>query len=276
MGEIDLRNGAAISDPDPAVPPPPMAVHRRGRGPDVVLFHGGMGSWRHWARNIDPLAARFTVHALDHPSYGASASVPRDMTGPAYLDLVHDLFVEMFPGGAPLRFAGFSFGGAIAANLARRLGPRVTHLCLVSPAGFPTRRFGDLPTRSYKEAEGDEALFREICRHNLLVNMLSDPASVTEDAVDIQADGVRRARFNSRKVSGGGTLLGDLARLSCRIRLLWGERDDSPFRPADLLIGEIREAVGALDVHRIPGAGHWSAFENAPEVNRLMLEFLTS
>jgi pimeloyl-ACP methyl ester carboxylesterase len=276
MGEIDLRNGAAISDPDPAVPPPPMAVHRRGRGPDVVLFHGGMGSWRHWARNIDPLAARFTVHALDHPSYGASASVPRDMTGPAYLDLVHDLFVEMFPGGAPLRFAGFSFGGAIAANLARRLGPRVTHLCLVSPAGFPTRRFGDRPTRSYKEAEGDEALFREICRHNLLVNMLSDPASVTEDAVDIQADGVRRARFNSRKVSGGGTLLGDLARLSCRIRLLWGERDDSPFRPADLLIGEIREAVGALDVHRIPGAGHWSAFENAPEVNRLMLEFLTS
>jgi len=26
-----------------------------------------------------------------------------------------------------------SFGGAIAASLARRLGPRVTHLCLVSP-----------------------------------------------------------------------------------------------------------------------------------------------
>jgi pimeloyl-ACP methyl ester carboxylesterase len=275
MGESDPRAGA-IPGPAPAGAPPRMAVHRRGRGPDVVLFHGGMGSWRHWIRNIDPLAARFTVHALDHPSYGASASVPRDMGGPAYLDLVHDLFVEMFPGDAPLRFAGFSFGGAIAANLARRLGPRVTHLCLVSPAGFPTRRFGDRPTRSYKEAGGDEALFREICRHNLLVNMLSNPAKVTEEAVDIQADGVRRARFNSRKVSGGGTLLGDLARLSCRIRVLWGERDDSPFRPADLLIGEIRDAVGTLDVHRIPGAGHWSAFENAPEVNRLMLEFLTS
>jgi 2-hydroxy-6-oxonona-2,4-dienedioate hydrolase len=252
---------------------PPMAVHRRGSGPDVVLFHGGMGSWRHWTRNIGALAERFTVHALDHPSYGASAPVSRDMTGPTYLDLVHDLFVEMFPGDAPLRFAGFSFGGAIAANLARRLAPRVTHLCLVSPAGFPTRRFGDRPTRSYKGAESDDGLFREICRHNLLVNMLSDPASATEEAVDIQADGVRHARFNSRKVSGGGTLLGDLRQLGCRIRLLWGERDDSPFRPADLLIGEIREVVRALDVHRIPGAGHWSAFENAPAVNRLMLEF---
>ena len=254
-----------------------MAVRRSGSGPDVVLFHGGMGSWRHWTRNIGPLAERFTVHALDHPSYGASASVPRDMTGAAYLDLVHQLVLEMFPGDAPLRFAGFSFGGAIAANLARRLAPRVTHLCLVSPAGFPTRRFGDRPTRSYKDAGDDEKLFREICRHNLLVNMLTDPAGITEETIDIQAECVRRTRFNSRKVSGGGTLLADLARLECRIRVLWGERDDSPFRPADLLIGELREAVGGtLDIHRIRNAGHWSAYENADEVNRLMLTFFAS
>jgi pimeloyl-ACP methyl ester carboxylesterase len=253
-----------------------MAVRTRGSGPDVVLFHGGMGSWRHWTRNIEPLAERFTVHALDHPSYGASASVPRETTGKEYLDLVHRLFVEMLPGDAPLRFAGFSFGGAIAANLARRLGARVTHLCLVSPAGFPPRTFGERPTRSYREAGNDERLFREICRHNLLVNMLSDPASVTEEAVDIQAYGVRHARFNSRKVSGGGTLLDDLARLDGRVRLLWGVGDDSSFRPADLLIGEIGRVVGDLDLHRIPAAGHWSAYENAGEVNRLMLEFFTS
>lgn len=253
-----------------------MNVHRVGAGPDLVLFHGGMGSWKHWIRNVEPLATRFSVHALDLPSYGASASVPRETTGAAYLDLVHGLIGEMLPGDAPLRLGGFSFGGAIAANLARRLGPRVTHLALVSPAGFPMRHFADRPTRSYKEAGDDERLFREICRHNLLINMLSDPASVAEDTVDIQAECVRRTRFNSRKVSAGGTLLGDLAQLGCRIRLLWGERDDSPFRPADRLIGEIREAVGTLDAHRIPRAGHWSAYENAAEVNRLMMEFFSS
>jgi 2-hydroxy-6-oxonona-2,4-dienedioate hydrolase len=255
--------------------PPRMAVHRWGRGADLVLFHGGMGSWKHWIRNVDALAARFTVHALDHPSYGDSASVPRETTGPAYLDLVHRLFVEMFPGDRPLRLAGFSFGAAIAANLARRFGPRVTHLCLVSPGGFPRRIFGERPIRSYKEAAGEERKFREICRHNLLVNMLSDPASVTEETLDIQVDLVRRTRFDSRKVSAGGTLLGDLAALSCRVRLLWGERDDSAFRPASLLIGEI-QATGVRDVHRIPRAGHWSAYENASEVNRLMLEFFES
>jgi len=241
-----------------------------------VLFHGGMGSWKHWIRNVEALATRFTVHAVDHPSYGASATVARETTGAEYLDLVHELFVPMFPGEAPLRFAGFSFGGAIATNLARRLAPRVSHLCLVSTAGFPARRFGDRPLRSYKEAGNDEQRFREISRHNLLVNMLSDPASVTEEAIDIQSAGVRQARFDSRKVSAGGTLLGDLTALKCRIRVLWGERDDSAFRPAGLLLGEIREAAVAAEIHRIPRAGHWSAYENADEVNRLMLEFFSS
>jgi len=253
-----------------------IAMQRRGQGPDVVLFHGGMGSWKHWIRNIDALAGRFTVHALDHPSYGDSPSVPRETTGPEYLDLMYRIITETFPGDAALRFAGFSFGGAIAANLARRLSRRVTHLALISPGGFPRRRFGDRPTRSYKDIAGDDALFREVCRHNLLVNMLSEPAGVTEEAVDIQAECVRRARFDSRKVSAGGTLLGDLAALKCRMRLLWGERDDSAFRPASLLIGEIRDAAPTLDVHRIPRAGHWSAYENAPEVNRLLLEFFSS
>jgi pimeloyl-ACP methyl ester carboxylesterase len=256
-----------------------MAVRRLGGGPDLVLFHGGMGSWKHWIRNVEPLAEYFTVHALDHPSYGDSAPVPRETTGPQYLDLVHGLLLEALPGAAPLRFAGFSFGAAIAASMARRLGPRVSHLALISPGGFPMRKFGERPIRSYKEAGNDERLFREICRHNLLVNMLSDPASVSEEAVDIQVDLVRRTRFDSRKVSGGGTLLGDLAdvaRRGGRIRLLWGERDDSTFRPAKLLIGEIEGAVPDLDVHRVPEAGHWSAYENAPEVNRLLLEFFRS
>ena len=256
-------------------PVPAMAVHTRGSGPGLVLFHGGMGSWRHWTRNIGPLSERFTVHALDHPSYGASAPVPRETTGAEYLDLVHRLFVEMLPGAAPLRFAGFSFGAAIATNLARRLGDRVTHLCLVSPAGFAPRPYADRPTRSYREAGTDERKFREICRHNLLVNMLASPDSVTEESVDIQAYGVRHTRFNSRKVSGGGTLLDDLAHVTSRVRLLWGDKDDSPFRPADVLIGQIRAVIPELDLHRIPNAGHWSAYENAPEVNRRLLEFFT-
>ena len=232
----------------------PMAVHRSGRGPDLVLFHGGMGSWKHWIRNVEPLAARFTVHALDHPSYGDSAPVPRETTGAAYLDLVHDLFVEMFPGDAPLRFAGFSFGGAIATHLARRLGPRVTHLCLVSPGGFPTRSFGERPIRSYKEAGDDDALFREICRHNLLVNMLSDPAQRHRGGASTSRSTASAARASTAARSAAAARCSTTSRSSHvrDPRCCGASGDDSAFRPADLLIGEIRAAVGTLDLHRIP------------------------
>lgn len=255
---------------------PVIAVQTQGSGPDVVLFHGGMGCWKHWIRNIGPLSEHYTVHALDQPSYGESATVPRDMTGPEYLDLVYDAFMNVFPDDTPLKLAGFSFGGAIATNLAARLGDRVTHLCLVSTAGLPPKTYPKRPTRSYKSAGDDEALFREICRHNLLINMLSHPKSVTEETVDIQAYCVRHTRFNSRKVSGGGTLPDDLANMTCKLRVLWGEGDDSPFSPAQDKLDQIRAAVGDLDLHRIPNAGHWSAYENAPEVNRLMLEFFNA
>ena len=73
---------SADDQPQPTDRAPRMAVRRTGSGPDVVLFHGGMGSWKHWIRNVEPLAQPFTVHALDHPSYGASAPVPRETTGP--------------------------------------------------------------------------------------------------------------------------------------------------------------------------------------------------
>ncbi len=255
---------------------PVMAVETCGSGPDVVLFHGGMGCRKHWIRNIGALSEHYTVHAVDQPSYGESARVPREMTGAEYLDLVYETFVNLFPGNVPLRFAGFSFGGAIAANLAARLGDRVTHLCLISTAGLPPKTYPKRPTRSYKSAGDDEALLREICRHNLLVNMLSASESITEDTIDIQVYCVRHTRFNSRKVSGGGTLPADLANMTCKLRVLWGEGDDSPYSPAADKLDQIRDVVGDLDLHRIPNAGHWSAYENAPEVNRLMLAFFNA
>ena len=42
--------------------------------------------------------------------------------------------------------------GRMGANMARRLGARVSHVGLISPGGFPRRRFGERPIRSYKGA----------------------------------------------------------------------------------------------------------------------------
>jgi len=59
------------------------------------------------------------------PRLGA---VARETTGAAYLDLVHACSSDMFPGDGAAAVRRVSPSAAIAANLARRLAPRVTHV----------------------------------------------------------------------------------------------------------------------------------------------------
>src|SRR5258708_6334617 len=43
-----------------------------GQGPALVLLHGWAGSWRHWARNIEPLSRQYRLLAVDLPGQGDS------------------------------------------------------------------------------------------------------------------------------------------------------------------------------------------------------------
>src|ERR1700722_10585040 len=44
--------------------------------PVLVLFHGGAGSWRHWAHNIDVLSQTYRLLVPDLPGLGESAFPP--------------------------------------------------------------------------------------------------------------------------------------------------------------------------------------------------------
>lgn len=255
---------------------PVMAAHVVGSGPPLVMLHGGFGCWKHWVRNVGPLSEHFTVHAVDLPSYGASAPVPRETTGEEYLELVHDEFIKRFGNSEVLRLVGFSFGGAISTYLAGRLKQRVSHLALKSPAGFPPQPDGIRNRMSYKAARGDEEAMRTAIRFNLLQNMLFYPDSLDEEAMTIQRYCVDNTRFDSRKISGGGLLFDNLKKTTCPVIVLWGEKDDFDFRPADPMIADMLAAKSDIEVHRIPKAGHWSAYENAPVVNRSLIDFMTS
>jgi len=253
-----------------------MAVHQEGSGPPLVMLHGGFGCWRLWVRNVGPLAEHFTVHACDLPCYGESAKIPKETSGEDYLELVYQEILRRFPNDETLRFVGFSFGGAISTYPAGRLKDRVSHLTLISPGGFPSQSRGSIRNMmSYKAAQGDEAKMMQAVRHNLLQHMLFYYDSVDEQALEIQRYCVDRTSFDSRKVSRGGGLAENLAQITAKLMVLWGEKDDFDFRPADEMIAQIRAVVPDLELHRISRAGHWSAYENAPEVNARIIDFMT-
>lgn len=251
-----------------------LSVRTWGEGEALVLLHGGMGSWRHWIRNLDALAARFTVHAVDMPGCGDSDSVSRDIADDDYITLVVDA-LDAVGGAKPFNLAGFSFGGIMAAMVAARMGARIRKLSLVSPGGFG-KSPRPLDLRKIPPDAAGLAAVREVLRHNLRVMMLADPASVTEDAVDLHYANVRRTRFDGRRFSVSNRMGETLGRIVCPIQTVWGERDALPYPDVHARIAACRAAVPGIRVDVVPGSGHWVQYETPEPVNRALLDFFGS
>lgn len=253
---------------------PEIATKRAGDGPLFLLLHGGMGSWNHWARNIEALATHFTVCAADLPGYGASPDVDRDMSGADYRALVCRAVGVIVGDTADFRIAGFSFGGALSSGVAAHFGDRVKGLSLIGASGFGRPKEGRrVNTRSYKSAGDDEAKYREIVRENLLSFMLSDPETADEDAIAYHGGNVRRTRFDSRKVSLGDTQRRDLAKIMCPLQLIWGSEDVTAYPSIEARVALCRERVPDLQFDLIQGASHWAMYDSADAVNDLLLDF---
>ena len=92
-----------------------LNVKRAGAGHPLLMFHGGMGSWTHWVRNIDVLAEHFEVRAIDAPSYGESEQVDYGLTPQEYLQVAIASVNRIVKDDESFSIVGFSFGGAIGS-----------------------------------------------------------------------------------------------------------------------------------------------------------------
>lgn len=245
-----------------------------GRGPDLLLFHGGRGSRNHWVRNIDALAAHFRVFALDLPGYGASPDALDKSDPDAYIDFLYGALETLDLSGEPFHVVAFSFGATVAASIAPRLGKRLKTLSLIGPSGFGRGPGYPRELRSLKGAEGSPAAVKEIIAHNLGLTMLSSPRAVTDEAIGIHQANLARSRFNSHKVSIRASVVSDLARVQCPVQILWGKCDRLAHPSVAARVDACRNALPSVRIDLIPGAGHWAQFENAPQANRVLLEFL--
>lgn len=244
-----------------------------GQGEPLILFHGGRGSWNHWLRNIAPLAARYSVFALDLPGFGESVVVPRAMPIEAYLDVLGEGVAAM-TGDTPALFAGFSFGAMAAAGLAARLGPRVRKLSLLAPSGWGNDRgVGD---GLYKGLKGTRtaAERRAVHRHNLGIAHLADPASLTEEAVSLQIYNIESATYDSAAAGSLPLLFDYLAGYAGPIQVLMGTQDIIQAPSVDARIARLAERFPRIRFDRIEGAAHWAQYDKPAAYDRALLAFL--
>ncbi|HUV32459.1 MAG TPA: alpha/beta fold hydrolase [Devosiaceae bacterium] len=178
-----------------------------GNGEPLVLMHGGAGSWDHWVRNVDALGTTFRVIAIDQPSYGDSTRVEWDISNHDYLGVVANAVREMCGDAPRVHFAGFSFGGLIAAATAVVFGSRTASLSMTGGAGYGPpkgREFTLESRRRLAERLGRTPTARELrAMHadNLAKLMIWDRAKVDDWAIDMQFRNVERTRFDSRRLS---------------------------------------------------------------------------
>lgn len=246
-----------------------------GEGEPVVLLHGGFGSWNHWVRNIEALAARYRVIAADMPGQGDSDDPPHPYDADSLAGIVADGITRVTHAGERVRLVGFSFGAVIGSVAAARLGDRIVSFTAVGAAGFGARgRVTQDMTRITPEmspAEQDAAY-----RHNLGLLMVADPAHVDDLAMLIQRRNTERNRIRSRPISVTDKLSVTLPAIRARIDLIWGDRDVTAigyFEPRHALLRSIQPdaRIAMLD-----GVGHWVQYEDAPRFNATLMEFLAT
>ena len=106
-----------------------VAVHVSGpeEAPALVVLHGALGSTRlETDRLVRVWERRFRVHAVDFRGHGESSALDR---APVWDDFTADVLAaaEALPA---FRLFGFSMGGAVALDVASRLGGRVERLAV--------------------------------------------------------------------------------------------------------------------------------------------------
>jgi pimeloyl-ACP methyl ester carboxylesterase len=243
-----------------------------GSGEPVVLLHGGMGSWMHWISNIPELAQALALLVPDMPGHMDSA-MPSPYTPEAVATILADGIDSILGPGRRYSVVGFSFGAAIAGQVARLGGSRVRSLVLVSPGGLGLRR-GQIEGIQRWRHLADAAERRAVHRRNLGTAMISDPSHVDDLAVYIHAQSTERAKPVSAPISLGGSLRECLPQVEAKLAGIWGAQDpaSSPYMAERIAVLHGLQPDAPIIV--IDGASHWVQYEAPRRFNAALLEVL--
>jgi non-heme chloroperoxidase len=106
-----------------------LRYDRAGSGPAVIFVHGWLCNRTFWERQVVALRDRFTVVTVDLRGHGESS---RPRAGYGMSQLAADLEHLVRALGVPrVALVGWSMGGVVAMELARKLGEKVSALGLV-------------------------------------------------------------------------------------------------------------------------------------------------
>jgi pimeloyl-ACP methyl ester carboxylesterase len=251
-----------------------VRVSVRGEGPPLLLIMGLGGHiemWKPFQAELDG----FRTIAFDAPGTGGSSVSPVPRLVGGYARIAAGVLDEL--GVSHAHVLGYSFGGAVAQELARRSPGKVDRLVLAATTcgwgavpGQPIALLNLTNPMRYFSAR----YFRFIAPSTYGGRMRTESVLADQFATD------RRER--------PPTLVGymqQLAAIGVWASVPWSKRvehrtlvllgDDDPLVPA-ANAAILAERLPNADVAIIEGAGHLLLFDSAHEVSSVVTRFLTS
>lgn len=247
-----------------------MVWHEWGRGPALVLLHGGSGSWTHWIRNVATLARAHRVLAGDLPGLGDSPMPAQAESIDALAAIVSAGIDALVPGDQPFDLAGFSFGGIVGGHVALAQAGRIRRLIIVGSPPFGLATSG--PANEVKAVPPELSLdqARPIHLHNLETLMFADAATIDALALRVHHDNLARSRLRSRKIARAGTLAQALRAAPCPLHGIWGEQDVT-VHPDLASLRELFLQGGPDNSFQVlDRVGHWAMYEDPARFNALL------
>lgn len=257
-----------------------------GEGPPLVLLHGTGGHAETYNRNIVPLAQHFHVYAIDMVGHGFTDRPDLDYTFDDYRD--HLLAFLDAIGADRAHISGESLGGLVAGWTAIHNPERLDRIVCNTGLLVRTNERGleqlrDLAARTH--ALKDD-LSLDVVRRRMEW-LVKEPDRMTDELIALRhriysqpgmLDTVGRIMDAILEMSTGSFKgvdyyeAGILRRIQCPTLVLWTSHN--PGRSVEVVRGVIDDIPDArLEV--LDDAGHWPQFEQADEVNRLHIEFLS-
>ena len=283
---------------------------RAGKGPLIVFLHGFPEFWYEWTHQLAEFSADHTAVAPDMRGYNLS-SKPGDVSEYAVPKLVEDVralaaALLKETGGQKFTLVAHDWGGAIAWVFAA-LHPDMLDRLVIVNAPHPTifaRLLREDPAQ--QKASGYMLMFRgpqaeETLSANsyamltsmvlgggvkngtiteadrqMYVDAWSQPGALTGGLNYYRAAGIGPASASdtaARSADAPAPIDAAQGGLVVRVPTLviWGENDTALLTSN---LNGLEAVVPKLTVKRIPDGTHWVVREQAPEVNRLIREFL--
>ena len=267
-----------------------VAYAELGQGDTTLVLIHGLGSYLPvWTHNLEALAQRYRVVAIDLPGYGKSSksndyAYSMEFFARTVQGVVDELEIEH-----PV-LVGHSMGGQIALTHALLYPGRARALVLTSPAGLETFEDGeakwlaDAVTEDFTCKATPEAIH---ARHTQNFHrMPKDAHFMVSDRVEVIGgpDFPQYCTAVSRSVRAmlDEPVADRLGTLQLPVLVLFGKYDQ--LIPNPFLHGGSTERLAKTTVKAIPGAelvmlpraGHMAQFEQAEAWNGAVLGFLAT